>query len=157
MTHINSSGFTVVAALIALGCAGYFSTAGAEPVEAVVAIDTEPCPEAGGPCGDPESNAYPQGCVDCHRAGGPETIGALLEALGHQDVDDAVAAVPGDCADCHGDEGGAWLMSELAHVLHFEDPASNSFVQDFGGNCLHCHAMDEESGAVTMRSGPKNW
>lgn len=157
MIHRSKSRITTVAALIALGCAGYLSMAGAEPGESAAAGVADPCPEVGGPCGDPDSAAYPQGCVDCHRSGGVETIGALLAALGHQDVGDTTETVPSDCAECHGDEGGAWPMSEFTHMLHFEDPKTNAFVQDFGGNCLHCHAMDEKTGAVTIRSGPKNW
>jgi hypothetical protein len=101
--------------------------------------------------------AYPQGCVDCHKAGGVDDIGELLSGLGHRNVDDKTSKVPGDCVECHSDEGGSTPLSEAVHLVHFENPDRNPFVQDYAGNCLHCHALDAKTGVVTVKSGPKNW
>jgi mono/diheme cytochrome c family protein len=100
---------------------------------------------------------YPHGCVDCHSEDGAENIGALLSAMGHKNVDTATETVPGDCVECHSDDGGFTLLSELSHLVHYEKPAENAFVGDYGGNCLHCHALDASTGAITVKSGPKNW
>jgi len=105
--------------------------------------------------GDPEPHT--QGCVDCHSGDGPDKIGALLEEMGHRKVDDKTTTVPGDCVECHSDDGGYTLLSEAVHLVHFEDPAKNPFVTDHGGNCLHCHALDLKTGAMSVKSGPKNW
>jgi hypothetical protein len=107
--------------------------------------------------GDPGPGPYPQGCVDCHSKDGPESIGALLESVGHRNVDDKTETVPGDCKSCHSEEGGLSLLSELSHIFHYQNPAKNDFIRVYGGECLHCHALDIETGAVTTKSGPKNW
>jgi hypothetical protein len=101
--------------------------------------------------------AYAQGCVDCHDGTAVPKVGPLLEALGHPGVDEDTATLPGDCAYCHSEEGGMWLLSEIAHMAHYRNPAENRFVQDYGGECRHCHVMDGESGTVGVKSGPKNW
>lgn len=97
------------------------------------------------------------GCVGCHDGDMAATLGVLLEDLGHMSVDDDIEEVPGDCLECHSEEGGAWMMSELSHMLHFQDPTNNAFVIDQGGSCLSCHTMDVETGAVAVKSGQKNW
>lgn len=101
--------------------------------------------------GDAGPGPYAQGCVDCHVSEGAGDIGTLLGAMGHPDVADDIESVPGDCTDCHSD------LSDLAHMLHYENPAENPFIQEYGGNCLHCHAIDVETGSVTVKSGEKNW
>ena len=105
----------------------------------------------------PGETTVSPGCVDCHNGDMAATIGTLLDGLGHMPVDDMVETVPDDCMECHGEAGGAWMMSEMSHVLHFEDPTSNAFVIDHGGNCLSCHVMDVETGEVQVKSGPRNW
>lgn len=107
--------------------------------------------------GDPGPGPYPQGCVDCHAKDGAENLGALLESLGHRNVDAKTETVPSDCKSCHSEEGGFSLLSELAHIFHYENPAKNDFIRVYGGDCLHCHALDVETGVVTTKSGPKNW
>lgn len=107
--------------------------------------------------GQPGPGPYPQGCVDCHAKDGAENIGALLERLGHRKVDAKTETVPGDCKSCHSEEGGFSLLSEMAHIYHYENPAKNEFIRVYGGECLHCHALDVETGVVSSKSGPKNW
>jgi hypothetical protein len=108
--------------------------------------------------GDPRTaEKHPQGCVSCHDGAEVETIGALLSAMRHRNVDQRTETVPNDCAECHSEEGGHSLLSEFSHIVHFEAPERNAFLRDHDGNCLHCHALDAETGEVTMKSGPKNW
>lgn len=105
---------------------------------------------------DPEAvNA--KGCADCHDGAAVATVGALLETLGHANVDADTEELPADCSDCHSEEGGMWLLSEVAHMSHYREPAENKFVQEFDGDCRHCHVMDGETGEVGIKSGPKNW
>ena len=107
--------------------------------------------------GEPGPGPYVRGCVDCHTEGGAENLGALLAGMGHKNVDKMTESVPGDCAECHSDDGGYSLLSELSHMFHYDDPARNVFIRDYGGNCLHCHALDAGTGAITVKTGPKNW
>ncbi|NHA16159.1 hypothetical protein [Thioalkalivibrio sp. XN279] len=100
---------------------------------------------------------YAEGCADCHDGAAVATVGALLETLGHPDVSDDTEVLPADCSDCHSEEGGMWLLSEVAHMSHYREPAENKFVQEFGGDCRHCHVMDGETGEAGVKSGPKNW
>lgn len=100
---------------------------------------------------------FPQGCIDCHVEGKAETIGALLAAMRHPNVDSDTETVPGDCADCHSTEGGFSTLAEFNHFLHYENPATNAFVQDYDGDCRHCHLLDPDTGDVTVKSGPRNW
>jgi hypothetical protein len=100
---------------------------------------------------------YPHGCVDCHTDDRAETIGSLLAAMGHRNVDARTQIVPNDCAGCHSEEGGFSLMQEFSHLVHYANPERNAFVQDYGGLCLHCHLLDTQTGDITMKAGPKNW
>jgi cytochrome c553 len=102
-------------------------------------------------------NPYAQGCVDCHGKNDVETIGELLSAMKHRNVDERTSNVPGDCASCHNDDGDYTPLAEAIHLVHFEDPAKNPFVTKFGGNCMHCHAVDTKTGIISVKSGPKNW
>jgi mono/diheme cytochrome c family protein len=107
--------------------------------------------------GDPGPGPYVQGCVDCHTEDGAENIGALLAAMKHRNVDKQTETVPGDCVECHSEDGGFTPLSEFSHMLHFENPAENAFIQSYGGNCLHCHQLDADTGIITVKSGPRNW
>lgn len=100
---------------------------------------------------------FVQGCVDCHDGTVQPTVGAMLERMGHDNVDDDTAQVPGDCSACHSEAGGMWFLSEVSHMAHYRDPENSAFVQEFGGDCRHCHALDAETGAVSVKSGAKNW
>jgi hypothetical protein len=103
------------------------------------------------------TDPYPAGCVSCHVADGPGDLATRLGEMGHKKVGADVASIPGDCSDCHSEEGGFTPLGEAVHFVHFDQPESNPFVTDHGGECLHCHAMDPETGVVTVKSGPKNW
>lgn len=109
------------------------------------------------PAGNAGPSPYEQGCVSCHTTDGPGQLGTLLAALKHRNVDQQTAKVPGDCKECHSEDGGYIDLAEAVHLVHFENPADNPFVLEHGGNCLHCHALDAETGIITVKSGPKNW
>jgi hypothetical protein len=109
-------------------------------------------------CGDPQiAGQHPAGCVSCHNGGEAGTVGELLAAMGHRNVDGQTETVPDDCAVCHSEEGGYSTLKEFSHVVHYDKPARNDFLRDYGGNCLHCHALDARTGDVITKSGPKNW
>lgn len=107
--------------------------------------------------GDAGPGPYVQGCVSCHGTDGNDSIGALLGAIKHKNVDQQTATVPGDCNECHSADGDYTPLGELSHMVHYENPGENDFVQKFGGNCLHCHALDAKTGVIKVKSGPKNW
>jgi len=100
---------------------------------------------------------YPAGCVSCHDGDVMGTIGTLLDELGHPDVADWTETVPNDCTECHSEEGGYITLSEAIHMAHYREHAENAFLRDFGGQCLHCHALDAETGVVGTKSGARNW
>jgi hypothetical protein len=135
---------SVAAALLGVAASGAGWTG-------AVSADQATLPGEAGP------GPYVQGCVDCHAADGAENIGALLSALKHVNVDDDIETVPDDCAACHSEDEGYIPLGELAHLVHFESPAQNDFIQVYGGDCLHCHALDTETGVMSVKSGPKNW
>lgn len=140
-------------AVPALAMLGLVAAGAVAPLGAATGSDEESAAQAMQPGETSES----PGCVGCHDGDMAATLGVLLDELGHMPVDDMIETVPGDCLECHNEDGGAWMMSEMSHVLHYEDPANNAFVIDQGGSCLSCHAMDVESGEVAVKSGPKNW
>jgi hypothetical protein len=107
--------------------------------------------------GDAGPGPYAQGCVDCHGTDGIDSLGKLLGTMKHKNVDTQTATVPGDCKECHSADADYTPLSELAHMVHYENPGENDFVQKYGGNCLHCHALDAKTGIITVKSGPKNW
>lgn len=107
--------------------------------------------------GDAGPGPYTEGCVSCHGVDGNDSLGTLLGTMKHRNVDKQTATVPGDCKDCHSADEDYTPLSELAHMVHYEKPGENDFVQKYGGNCLHCHALDVKTGIITVKSGPKNW
>ena len=100
---------------------------------------------------------YPAGCVSCHDGDVMGTVGAQLDELGHPDVADWTETVPNDCTECHSEDGGYITLSEAIHMAHYREHAENAFLRDFGGQCLHCHALDAETGMVGIKSGARNW
>jgi len=109
--------------------------------------------DAADTAGTEQISAYPHGCVDCHTSEKAGLIGDLLADFGHIEVDD-IEVIPDGCIECHTDDGGFLPMDEITHLAHFSHPPENAFLTDYGADCLHCHAMDLETGAVTIKSGP---
>lgn len=104
-------------------------------------------------------DAFVAGCVDCHveLPDRDVRIGPMLAALDHPSVGRRVETVPQDCRKCHVDEGSAEPLRTLVHRAHYGREGENHFIQEFGGLCLHCHAVDLSSGEVRVKQGSKNW
>lgn len=79
----------------------------------------------------------------------------MLRQMDHEPIDD-VEQLPQDCVECHNDDEPP-ALGELIHVVHYDESHRNGFVQDFGGDCLHCHAMDADKGESQLKDGEKNW
>lgn len=104
------------------------------------------------------ADEFPQGCVDCHVQTTGQTdfrLNVLLDQIGHKRLR-GVRSAPKDCKRCHDDESDPTL-SELIHVIHYDVPKANMFVQRNGGDCRHCHTMQAEEGEAVAKNGPKNW
>lgn len=103
----------------------------------------------------------PEGCVDCHKP--RPDIGRdfrlsveLQEIEGHPDISGMVASqeIPVLCTTCH--TADFLPLSNIAHKKHFEfeeDPLENHFISSYQGQCLYCHALDPETGEMTVKSG----
>jgi hypothetical protein len=106
-------------------------------------------------------DAYPNGCVSCHKNDAdavPLKLNLMLARIqGHPKVDAIVKTAPKDCGMCH--KAGAKMgdLSPVVHKAHFAKKADSQFIKLFQGSCLHCHTMNLAGGMVTIKSGPKNW
>jgi hypothetical protein len=104
-------------------------------------------------------DAFPRGCVDCHKVSGGQDlrVNAMLRKIGeHPDVGSSMASLPGDCAQCHKKGGAAPMINLVMHRAHYKD-AKGYFVTGYKGACLNCHALNQKTGEVGVKSGPKNW
>ena len=74
---------------------------------------------------------------------------------------DRLKTSPTACNRCHADEGGdddgMPAFSQIIHMVHFDVPHTNTFVQQYGGKCQHCHAMDVDAGEAIVKSAERNW
>jgi len=102
---------------------------------------------------------FPNGCVDCHVVlgeGMDKRLGVELDAAGHRPIKGKVNQVPADCLACHKSLGDP-PFSSLIHLAHFARPDTNVFVERFGGDCRHCHVMDDSTGFAGLKKGERNW
>jgi cytochrome c553 len=101
----------------------------------------------------------PNGCVDCHKNADKDyRINAeLAKVSGHPKIDKIVKTVPKDCAICHKAGGKVAELNIVMHKAHYSKPAENAFVTVYKGSCLHCHALDLNTGVMSVKGGPKNW
>jgi hypothetical protein len=103
----------------------------------------------------------PNGCVDCHKnlgEGKDNRLPAMLAKIkGHPNVEKIVKVAPKDCTMCHKAGGKVPELNLVMHKVHFDKPTENAFVTTYKGECLHCHALDQKTGAMSVKSGPKNW
>ena len=97
----------------------------------------------------------PEGCVSCHK--GDTSLKNKLAELKHRNVDSKVNVIPGDCGSCHTEDEGLDTMSQIAHSMHYAAGSKSEFVTKHQGSCLHCHQLSTGDGAVTVKSGNKNW
>ena len=102
---------------------------------------------------------FPQGCVSCHVVlgeGMDKRLGIVLDAAGHRSLKGKVEQVPTDCLGCHESLGDPPFAS-LIHLAHFAKPETNVFVARFGGDCRHCHVMNDTTGVPGLKAGERNW
>ena len=103
----------------------------------------------------------PNGCVDCHKNQGEgkdyRLSAGLAKIKGHPNVEKIVKVAPKDCTMCHKAGGKVPELSLVVHKAHFDKPTENAFVTVYKGQCLACHALDLKTGAMSTKSGPKNW
>lgn len=124
------------------------------------AATTEAQKPAPGLPGVTAKDPFPEGCVSCHVKlpdGRDMRLNAALKAVeGHPSVTAMVKSAPADCKKCHTKASGMGLELVL-HKAHYGKGEKSHFVQEFGGSCLACHALDVKTGKMTVKSGPKNW
>lgn len=97
----------------------------------------------------------PEGCVSCHK--GETSLKKMLTALQHRNVDSKVNIVPDDCKSCHKEDEGLDTIAQIAHSMHYAAGSKSDFVSKHQGSCLNCHQLSTGDGAVTVKSGKKNW
>ena len=105
-------------------------------------------------------DTHPNGCIDCHKEtddGDYRLSTSLKELSGHPDISMIVKTLPNDCAMCHKPKAPAGALNTITHQFHYENPGENNFIKDYAGACLSCHALNTESGEMSVKSGPKNW
>jgi len=117
-------------------------------------------PGAGLP-GITTKDAFPKGCVSCHIQKSPLGDRRLNKDLKkikrHPDVTAMVKNVPKDCGMCHKAGPTPAPLKSALHKAHYGKKAASLFVKKFQGSCLNCHALNTKTGAMTTKSGPKNW
>ena len=105
-------------------------------------------------------DAHPNGCIDCHRVaenGNDYRLNVSLTEAGHPNIATMVRTVPNDCGICHKAGTPLGAVSELTHKAHYANASENHFIAYYQGECLACHALNAETGVMTVKSGPKNW
>ncbi len=125
----------------------------------------------------------PNGCVDCHRKDGSESsplkllikewtkevssellekaraaAPAGVELKGkHADTVAMTNTVPKDCLICHSKQSaktmGAPELGRLMHLIHLAGGEENEFITEYQGQCVHCHALNIETGELTIKNG----
>ena len=107
------------------------------------------------------ADEHPNGCVDCHANAGEGQDHRLNisvnEIEDHPDITAIVKTVPKDCGMCHRPNVAAGPLNLQAHRIHYEDPSENHFIEFYAGQCLECHGLNNETGVVAVKQGPKNW
>jgi mono/diheme cytochrome c family protein len=106
---------------------------------------------------------HPQGCVDCHINAGEGKDYRLSKGVGalpdHPSITNAFknALIPDACLLCHKEGSKLGSMTAIIHKVHYEGKANSTFVMVYQGSCLNCHAIDLNTGAMHIKSGPANW
>ena len=102
---------------------------------------------------------FPDGCVSCHVVlpdGADKRLAVVLDEIGHLSLKGKIARAPADCIACH-DKKVETPFSVLIHQAHFGSPEKNIFIERFGGDCRHCHALNGETGEAALKQGDANW
>lgn len=126
---------------------------------------------------------YPNGCVDCHVDGKHGNLrmstlmaswttavpAALVEKAKatsvtaskvkgkHPPMANVKTNIPQTClAGCH-KKGSAIAppFAQLMHAVHLVGGAKNQYLAAFQGECMHCHKLNQKTGAWKTASGPE--
>lgn len=104
---------------------------------------------------------HPNGCVDCHikidETKDYRLVNLPKTVKGHPDISKIVKKLPEGCELCHNGKSKAPDLPLVLHKIHFKGGAENHFVAFYQGQCLNCHQLNMETGAMTVKSGPANW
>ncbi len=125
---------------------------------------------------------FPQGCVDCHVNMPEQKMDVRLSTLmkqwqeevepallakakrfappgltlkgQHPKLGQGVGEVPKTCLTCHSRTSKiAPPFSRMVHGLHLVGGEANHFMTLFQGECTHCHKLNVETGAWSVKSG----
>jgi hypothetical protein len=128
---------------------------------AAVALQAQSAGDAAFLPGITSKDAFPNGCVDCHKDQGNGKDSLLIAELskinGHPKVEKIVKTVPKDCLICHKAGPKPPMFNQAMHKVHFMKPSENRFITEYKGVCLNCHSLNSDTGEMTVKSGPKNW
>jgi hypothetical protein len=112
------------------------------------------------PPGVTVKDEHPQGCVDCRVSipNGDYRLNAeLAKVSDHPKIDAVLKTVPTDCLMCHKQGTKEGPLTFITHRVHYRKPKDNVFITVYQGVCLNCHAVNAETEAMVVKSGPKNW
>ncbi len=107
--------------------------------------------------GSDAPEGFPNGCIDCHSVTDDNdfSMKATLDQLeDHPSIANMVSIVPNDCSMCH-TESYAGDLKGIIHEVHLEN--NDSFVENYGQNCLACHSDYPKDGDPLIKSAEKNW
>ena len=125
---------------------------------------------------------FPQGCVDCHvnmpeqkmdvrlstlmrqwQEGVEPALLAKLKQFApsgmalkgkHPALAQGIGEAPKSCLICHSRNAKfAPPFARLLHGLHLVGGEKNHFLTLFQGECTHCHKLNTETGAWSVKSG----
>ena len=97
------------------------------------------------------SEKIPEDMLAKYQASAPE--GITLKGK-HPSTIDGQSSIPEACNKCHGKSMKTALpFSRLMHLIHLSGGKQNLFLSMFGGECTHCHKLDQKTGAWTIVNG----
>lgn len=91
------------------------------------------------------SDEKPNGCLSCHAKTGDKDysltaeLTLMNEKSGHPKME---VSGPKDCLTCHKDDKNS--LGKAVHKAHLTGEG-NVFVTNYGGSCVHCHALTTDN------------
>lgn len=103
-------------------------------------------------------DTHPNGCTDCHRKVSADRdyslateIANMVKEGRHPRVSDRMLQdLPKQCITCHKPDS-KYPFGEIMHSAHLTGGADNHFITNYQGQCMHCHAMDPQTGSITVK------
>jgi hypothetical protein len=100
------------------------------------------------------AEAIPPALLAKYQAAAPE--GVTLKGKHPMKPNDGTS-IPEDCNKCHGKSMKTALpMGQIMHITHLTGGKDNKFITMFGGECSHCHKLDQKTGNWTIPNGKEN-